>query len=436
MKNVDLILKSRWLLPVDAARCVLEDHALVIHEGRIINILPSEDIDQHYQCQQIVDYPNHCLMPGLINNHTHTPMSLFRGLADDLPLMTWLNEHIWPAEGKFVSDAFVEAGSKLAIAEMLRGGTTCFNDMYFFPESTARVVDSSGIRANLGMVVLEFPSAWARDADEYLLKGHQLHDHYRNHPRITTSYAPHAPYTVSNKTLEAIIINAEEMDLSIQMHIHETADEINNSQQEFGMRPLKRLHQLGLLSPRLTAVHMTQLTDQEISLCADTGIHIAHCPESNMKLASGFCPVAQLAEQGINVTIGTDGAASNNDLDMFAELRQTALLAKAVSANPSAVPAMEAIEMATINAAKSIGIDTITGSLAPGKAADVIAVNLGELETQPLYDIASQLVYACSRDKVTDVWVAGKQLMKQGQLTTLDSHQIISDARHWASQIR
>lgn len=220
------------------------------------------------------------------------------------------------------------------------------------------------------------------------------------------------------------------------MHIHETADEINNSQQEFGMRPLKRLHQLGLLSPRLTAVHMTQLTDQEISLCADTGIHIAHCPESNMKLASGFCPVAQLAEQGINVTIGTDGAASNNDLDMFAELRQTALLAKAVSANPSAVPAMEAIEMATINAAKSIGIDTITGSLAPGKAADIIAVNLGDLETQPLYDIASQLVYACSRDKVTDVWVAGKQLMKQGQLTTLDSHQIISDARQWASQIR
>lgn len=436
MKNVDLILKSRWLLPVDASRSLLENHALVIHEGRIVDILPSADIALHYQCQQILDYPNHCLMPGLINNHTHSPMSLFRGLADDLPLMTWLNEHIWPAEAKFVGDAFVEAGSKLAIAEMLRGGTTCFNDMYFFPEATARVVDSSGIRANLGMVVLEFPTAWARDADEYLLKGQQLHDHYRNHPRITTSYAPHAPYTVSNKTLEAIIINAEEMDLSIQMHIHETADEIDSSQQQFGMRPLKRLHQLGLLSPRLTAVHMTQLTEQEITLCADTGIHIAHCPESNMKLASGFCPVAQLAEHGINITIGTDGAASNNDLDMFSELRQTALLAKAVAANPSAIPAIEAIEMATINAARSMGIDNSTGSLETGKAADIIAVNLNELETQPCYDITSQLVYACSRDKVTDVWVAGKQLMKQRQLTTLDVHQIVDDARQWASQIR
>lgn len=436
MKKIDLLINARWCLPMTADQVILENHAIAVHEGHIVALLPQADAKQQFTATQIHDSTDHVLMPGLINNHGHSAMSLFRGLADDLPLMRWLNEHIWPAEQKFVGDAFVEAGSALAIAEMIRGGTTTFSDMYFYPEATARVVDQSGIRASLGMVVIEFASNWARDVNEYLHKGQALHDKYRHHPRITSNYAPHAPYTVANRTLEQIIVNAEELDVPIQMHIHETASEINTSIEEYGERPLARLKDLGLLSPRLIAVHMTQLTPSEIEDCAQAGVHIAHCPESNLKLASGFCPIAALSNSGVNITIGTDGAASNNDLDMFSEMRQTALLAKAVSGDPSAVPAYQALQMATINGAKALGLEQITGSLEINKAADMIAVKLSDLETQPFYDLASQLVYATGRDKVSDVWVAGKHLLKNRQLTTLDSQKILADAHQWASQIK
>jgi 5-methylthioadenosine/S-adenosylhomocysteine deaminase len=435
MQTVDLIINARWLVPVTTLQPVLENHAVVIKDSRIVTLLPQEDAKQQYTAHTVHDLNQHCLIPGLINNHTHSAMSLFRGLADDLPLMSWLNDHIWPAEKQFVGDSFVEAGSALAIAEMIRGGTTCFSDMYFFPEATARVVDRSGIRASLGMVVIEFPTNWAANVDEYLHKGQQLHDHYRHHPLISTSYAPHAPYTVADKTLESIIVNAEEMDLPIHMHIHETAGEVSQSIEEFGMRPLERLKQIGLLSPRLIAVHMTQLNVEEMDWCAEAGVHIAHCPESNLKLASGFCPVAELHKRGVNITIGTDGAASNNDLDMFAEMRQTALLAKAVGQDPSVIPAHTALAMATINAAKSLGIDQHTGSIEAGKAADLVAIDMSSLETQPCFDVVSQLVYATSRDKVSDVWVAGKQLLKNRQLTTLDEQKIIADTQQWAAKI-
>jgi len=436
METVDLIIHARWLVPISPRNTVLEHYSLVIQQGQIIALLPQADVKQHYLANTEQRYDQHCIMPGLINNHTHAAMSLLRGLADDLPLMTWLNDHIWPAEAKWVSDSFVEAGSELAIAEMIRGGTTCFNDMYFFPDATARVVDKSGIRANLGMVIIDFPTAWAANTEEYLHKGQQLHDHYRHHARITTSYAPHAPYTVSDRTLEAVIMNAEEMDVPIHMHIHETAGEISQGIEQYGMRPLARLKELGLLSPRLTAVHMTQLTDEEISWCADAGVHIAHCPESNLKLASGFAPISTLDKNGVNITIGTDGAASNNDLDMFAEIKQTALLAKAVAQDASAIPAHIALEMATINAAKALGLDDKIGSLEVGKMADIIAVDLGEIETQPCYDTISQLVYSTGRDKVTDVWVAGKQLLKDRQLTTMNPSHIIETAQLWADKIR
>ena len=436
METVDLIIHARWLVPISPRNAVLEHYSLVIQQGQIIALLPQADVKKHYLTNTEQRYDQHCIMPGLINNHTHAAMSLLRGLADDLPLMTWLNDHIWPAEAKWVSDSFVEAGSELAIAEMIRGGTTCFNDMYFFPDATARVVDKSGIRANLGMVIIDFPTAWAANTEEYLHKGQQLHDHYRHHARITTSYAPHAPYTVSDRTLEAVIMNAEEMDVPIHMHIHETAGEISQGIEQYGMRPLARLKELGLLSPRLTAVHMTQLTDEEISWCADAGVHIAHCPESNLKLASGFAPISTLDKNGVNITIGTDGAASNNDLDMFAEIKQTALLAKAVAQDASAIPAHIALEMATINAAKALGLDDKIGSLEVGKMADIIAVDLGEIETQPCYDTISQLVYSTGRDKVTDVWVAGKQLLKDRQLTTMNPSHIIETAQLWADKIR
>jgi len=436
MENVDLIINARWVVPVDQANQVLEHHSLVINDGRIVDLIPQQQATEKYHAALSHDFEQHCIMPGLINSHTHSPMSLFRGLADDLPLMTWLNEHIWPAEKRFVSDAFVEAGSELAIAEMIRGGTTCFNDMYFFPEATARVAEQSGIRACIGMIVIDFPTNWASSVADYFHKGQQLHDHYRLHPRITTAYAPHAPYTVSDEPLSSLIMNAEELDIPIHMHIHETAGEVSQSVEQFGKRPLERLKDLGLLSPRLNAVHMTQLTEQEIAWCAESGVNVTHCPESNLKLASGFCPVAQLSAQGINVAIGTDGAASNNDLDMFAEMKQTALLAKAVAQDASAVPAHTALEMATINGAKTLGIDDNTGSLEIGKAADLIAVDLSNVETQPIYDVVSQLVYATGRDSVTDVWVDGKHLLNNRQLTTLNPAQIIHNSQLWAEKIR
>lgn len=435
MQTVDLIINARWIVPVTASQQVLENHAVIVKDSRIVALLPQQQATQLYTAAATHDMNEHCLIPGLINNHAHTAMSLFRGLADDLPLMTWLNDHIWPAEKQFVGDSFVESGSALAIAEMIRGGTTCFNDMYFFPDATARIVDRSGIRASLGMVIIEFPTNWAANVDEYMHKGQQLHDHYRHHPRITTAYAPHAPYTVADTTLEEIIVNAEEMDLPIHMHIHETASEVSQSVEDFSMRPLERLKQIGLLSPRLIAVHMTQLSHEEIEWCAEAGVHIAHCPESNLKLASGFCPVAELDKNGVNITIGTDGAASNNDLDMFAEMRQAALLAKAVGQDPGAIPAHKAIEMATINAAKSLGLEQQTGSLEVGKYADLVAVDMSSLESQPMFDVVSQLVYATGRDKVTDVWVAGKQLLTSRQLTTLNETKIIADAQQWANKI-
>lgn len=436
MKNVDLIINARWVVPVIPRNTVLERHSVVIDQGSIVALIPQEQAKQQYQAETEHSYDQHCVMPGLINNHTHTAMSLLRGLADDLPLMTWLNDHIWPAEKRWVSDSFVEAGSELAIAEIIRGGTTCFNDMYFFPDTTAKVADQSGIRANLGMVVIDFPSAWAANTAEYLHKGQLLHDHYRHHERITTAYAPHAPYTVSDETLNSVVMNAEELDISIVMHIHETAGEISQSVEQFGVRPLERLKELGLLSPRLTAVHMTQLVDQEIDWCAESGVHIAHCPESNLKLASGFCPTAKLNQHGINVSLGTDGAASNNDLDMFAEMRQAALLAKAVAQDASAIPAHSALEMATINGAKALGLEDKIGSIESGKSADIIAVDLSQLESQPCYDVISQLVYATGRHQITDVWVNGKQLLKDKQLTTLNSAKIITNSQHWGEKIR
>lgn len=436
MKNVDLIIHARWIVPIDAKKSVLEHHSVVIDDGKIIALLPQQKAKSKYTATKTHSYEQHCIMPGLINNHTHAAMSLLRGLADDLPLMTWLNDHIWPAEKRWISDAFVEAGSELAIAEMIRGGTTCFNDMYFFPEATARVVDQSGIRASLGMTVIDIPSAWAANLEEYLYKGQQLHDHNRHHSRISTHYAAHAPYTVPDSALEKIIMNAEELDIAITMHIHETEDEIAQNIKHSGIRPLERLKALGMLSPRLIAVHMTQLTEQEMGWCADAGVHIAHCPESNLKLASGFCPIAKLNQQGVNITLGTDGAASNNDLDMFAEMRQAALLAKAVAQDASAIPAHTALEMATINGAKSLGLDNITGSLKKGKAADIIAVDLSNIESQPCYDVISQLVYATGRNQVTDVWVDGKQLLQDRELTTLNTSKIIQQTQQWAEKIK
>jgi 5-methylthioadenosine/S-adenosylhomocysteine deaminase len=435
MQSIDSLIHARWIIPVGPDDRVLEHYSIAIDNGRILELLPSEDARSKYSADKEHDLLDHALIPGLINAHTHAAMSLLRGLADDLPLMTWLKEHIWPAEGRWVNEEFIADGTRLAIAEMIRGGVTCFNDMYFYPDITGKVSSSAGMRAVVGMILIDFPSAWANDADEYLHRGIEVHDRFRNNQLITTAFAPHAPYSVSNGPLERVRVLADELEVPIHMHVHETADEIQQGLEKFGNRPLERLHEIGLVSPSLVAVHMTQLEDEEIARYAETGAHVVHCPESNLKLASGFCPVEKLLKAGVNVALGTDGAASNNDLDMFSEMRTAALLAKGVSADASAVPAAQALRMATLNGAKALGISDETGSLEPGKAADITAVNLSSVETQPLYHPVSQLVYATGRDKVTDVWVSGRQLLRNRLLTTIDTSELLSRTTEWNGKI-
>ena len=436
MKSIDTLLHARWIIPVEGEKTCLEQHSIAIHEERILDILPTDEAKQRYNAQTENKYSQHALIPGLVNAHTHAAMSLFRGLADDLALIDWLQNHIWPAETKWVKEEFVQLGTELAAAEMLRGGTTCFNDMYFFPDVAARVASKAGIRATVGLIVLDFPTVWARDANEYIDKGLEVHDVYRNDELINTAFAPHSPYTVSDEPLEKIRMLADELDRPIHMHVHETAHEVNESVKNTGMRPFERLADLGLVSPYLMAVHMTQLEAKEIEQLASSGCHVVHCPESNLKLASGFCPLGKLLDAGVNVALGTDGAASNNDLDMFSEMRTAALLAKGVSEDATIVPAHQALEMATLNGAKALGLDKKTGSLTAGKFADIVAVNFDTIETTPVYDPVSHLVYCCNREQVSDVWIAGKHVMKERVLTTLDSNQIKQAAINISEKIK
>jgi 5-methylthioadenosine/S-adenosylhomocysteine deaminase len=433
--SIDTLLTARWIIPVEPDGTVLEDHALALAGGRIADLLPAAEARARYPSAAEESFGSHALIPGFVNAHTHAAMALLRGVADDRPLMEWLTGHIWPLEQKWVGEAFVRDGSDLAMAEMIRGGVTCFNDMYFFPEVTARQASRCGMRAVAGMILVDFPSAWAGGPDEYLSKGLALHDELRSDPLITLAFAPHAPYSVSDEPLLKLRTLAAELDRPIHMHLHETRDEIEQSRKQYGMRPIKRLQQLDLLGPSFAAVHMTQLTDDEIALIAKSGASVVHCPESNLKLASGFCPVAKLVEAGVNVAIGTDGAASNNDLDVMGEMRMAALLAKAVSGDASAVPAHAALRMATLNGAKALCLDSEIGSLEIGKSADITAVRLDGIETQPLFHPISDLVYAASRHQVTDVWVAGRRLLKNRELTTLNAEDICRKAAAWREKL-
>lgn len=435
MQPVDTLIHARWIIPVEPSNAVLEHHALVLHHGRIAALLPTGEARERYQAAEEVELPRHALIPGLVNAHTHAAMTLLRGLADDQPLMPWLEQHIWPAERRWVSADYVREGTELAIAEMLRGGVTCFNDMYFFPEASAQAAHQAGMRASLGLILFDFKSAWGSGPEEYLHKGLELRDRYKNDPLLSFVFAPHAPYTVSDPWLTKVREYADELDLPVQTHLHETADEIGESLKKHGRRPIARLSGLGLYTPSLMAVHMTQLTDAEIAETARCGVSVVHCPESNLKLASGLCPVAKLLQAGVNVALGTDGAASNNDLDLFGEMRSAALLAKGVAADATALPAATALAMATLNGAKALGLDRDIGSLSVGKWADFAAVDLGAPETQPVHDVLSTLVYSAGRQHVSDVWVAGNRLLQDRELTRMDLPAILSRAEAWRSRI-
>ena len=406
-----------------------------VEGGRIVGLLTIADARTSYTPRERVELPEHALIPGLINSHTHNPMTLLRGLADDLPLMVWLQQHIWPAEAKVMGPEFVRDGVELAVAEMLRGGTTCANENYFFPDVIGATYRRMGFRAVVGLPVIDFPTAWARTQDEYFERAGEVHDSFIGDSLVSTAFAPHAPYTVSDDSFERIRVLSDQLDIPVHLHTHETAHEVDEEKAKSGLRPFQRLQKLGLVNDRLIAVHMTQLTEGEIAACAAAGVSVVHCPESNLKLASGFCPAENLRLAGVNVALGTDGCASNNDLDMFGEMRTAALLAKAVAGNAAAFDAAFALRAATLNGARAIGLDAQVGSIEVGKQADLAAVRLSDIETQPMFHVVSQLVYATGRHQVSDVWIAGRRKLAARELVGVDTRAILDKTRAWRERI-
>ena len=434
---IDLLVLPRWLLPLtESGPALLEQHGLALAGNRIVAVDHATQLQSLYPEARVLRLEHHVLLPGLVNAHGHSPMALLRGFADDLPLYPWLEQKLWPTAARWLSEDYVTDGARLAIAEMLLSGTTCFTDMYFFPEQIARVAEECGIRAQLASPVFDFATVWAGSAEECIAKGTRLHDTTRDSELISVSFGPHAPYTVSDEPLRTIAMLAEELDTGIHIHLHENAREIQDAMLQSGMRPLTRLKQLDLLGPRLQCVHMTQLQDSEIDLLAQQGVHVVHCPASNLKLASGFCRTADLLAAGVNVAIGTDGCASNNSLDLFRELRLATLIAKGHSGNAAALPALQALRMATLHGARALGMDDRIGTLEAGKLADLIAVDLDHANTQPVYDPASTLVYSANSRQVSHVWVNGQLLVEQGRLTRLHLPPLLQRAQQWAARIQ
>ncbi|MCG2577099.1 TRZ/ATZ family hydrolase [Dechloromonas sp. XY25] len=431
---IDLLIEARWIATVDSDT-TLNNHAVAVHNERIVAVLPTREARARFAPARHVKLPGHILIPGLINLHTHAAMTLMRGIADDLPLMDWLQKHIWPIEGTHMSPQFVYDGTRLACAEMLKGGITCFNDMYFYPDAAASAASEFGMRATLGITTLEFPTPYASDAADYISKGLAVRQDWLGNPLIEFCLAPHAPYTVSDATFERILTLSEQLNLPIHCHIHETAQEIADSLQQHGQRPLQRLRKLGLLGPNLIGVHAVHLNDDDLELLATTSSNIAHCPTSNLKLASGFAPVAKMRQMGINVGFGTDGAASNNRLDMFAEMRLAALLAKGVSGNAQALPAGEVLRMATLDAARALGLADKIGSITPGKYADLCAVSLSPLETRPCFDPVSHIVNVAGREHITHVWVAGKCCVDNKTLPNHPQNDLESAVALWQNSL-
>ncbi|MDZ7785065.1 MAG: TRZ/ATZ family hydrolase [Halioglobus sp.] len=434
VSNADILIHPGWIVPVVPHGVVLEDYSVAVSDGRIAALLPRSET-RDIAAGTVVELPGQVLLPGLINCHGHAAMSLLRGYADDKPLMPWLEDHIWPAEGAHVSEEFVADGTTLAIAEMLRSGTTTFSDMYFFPNICAAAAERLGIRCQITFPVFDFPTAWGRDADDYISKGLAVRDDFRHSDLVTVCFGPHAPYTVSQENLAKVATYAAELDAVVHIHLHETSGEVLTALQENGERPLQTLHRLGLVGPRTQCVHMTEVDEQDIELLAHTGAHVVHCPLSNMKLASGTCPVRRLQDSGINVALGTDSAASNNSLNLFVEMQMAALLAKLNSRDATALPAADTLAMATINGARAMGLQDRIGSIEAGKVADLIAVDLRGPETQPLYNPLSQLVYACNGSQVSHSWIAGQPVMVDRELVHLDLADLAARTERWQARI-
>lgn len=430
----DLLIRAGWIVPVEPRATVLADYAIALRDGQITALCPAAEAGS-IDAAEYLDLPGHVLLPGLVNAHGHAAMTLLRGYADDLSLMPWLEEHIWPAELAHISPEFVGDGTRLAMAEMLLSGTTTFSDMYFFPDAVAHVASEAGLRCQLTAPIFDFPSAYGTGPDDYISKALALRDDWKSQPRLSVAFGPHAPYTVSPDVIARIATYAAELDLGVQIHLHETRGEVLSHVEAHGERPVDTLQRVGLLGPRTQCVHMTDAAEQDIETLASAGAHVVHCPRSNMKLASGICPVPALQAAGINVALGTDGAASNNELTLFGEMHTAALLAKVAGEDPTALPAATALEAATLGGARALGLEETIGSLVVGKQADLIAVDLSGPATQPVYNPVSQLVYAGVGAAVSHCWVAGAPLLRERELQTIDLTDTLARARHWAERI-
>ncbi len=436
MQHCDTLILAGWCVPVEPDNLVLSDHAVAVNDGKIVDLLPAQEARQRYAPGILVERPDHILMPGLVNAHTHAAMTLLRGIADDLPLERWLNEAVWPVENRWISAEMVRDGTRLAIAEMLLSGCTCFSDQYFFPEIVAETAVDLHMRAMVGTPVIEFPTAWASGAAECLSKGAELvHDAYADHALISSCFVPHSTATVSDESFTALRVLADQLDRRIQIHLHESAQEIANELATNGKRPIERLRELGLVNASLMAVHAVHVTDDEISLIADTGVVVAHCPRSNLKLADGIAPIAAFRNAGVTVALGTDSAASNNVLDMLGEMRTATLLAKARAEDATVLPASEALRMATLDGAKSLGLAESIGSIETGKWADLTCVDLRHINSQPAYDPLSQLVYTVQPQQVSDVWVAGRHQVENGMLSHIDVDELLRRTGEWQHRI-
>jgi 5-methylthioadenosine/S-adenosylhomocysteine deaminase len=435
-KNASIIISASWIFTSNSEGQLLSDYSIVIENDKIIDLVPQDKVFDEYEANDIYQLTDHILIPGLINTHTHAAMSLFKGFADDLPLQDWLNDYIWPAEKEFINSSFVKDGSILALSEMIKSGVTTFNDMYFFPDATAEAVKELGVRSNIGLVVLDFPTNYATDPEDYLLKGFEFRDKWRNEELITTSIAPHAPYSVSDEAFTLINTYSEELSINIHTHLHETQWEIEDSIEKYGITPVQRLNNLGIIGPSLMAVHCVHLNDQDMATLAKNKVSIVHNPSSNMKLGSGIADIAKMLKQNLNISLGTDSSASNNRLDMMEEMRLAALLIKGSTKSPESFSANEAIKMATINGAKALGLESIIGSIEKNKKADLVAIDLNSIENQPIYNPLTTLVYSSSRSDVSYVWIDGEIKLKDKKLVKIDEKRIIQLAKKWQRKLK
>ena len=414
--TVDLLLSASWVIPIEPFGTVLKDTSIAILDGKIVDILPTEEANQKYLPASKEDYPGHAILPGFVNAHTHAAMSLLKGFADDMALMPWLTEKIWPTEARLVTEKSVYDGTLLACREMIRGGITCFNDMYFYPASAAKAVIDSGMRAMIGLIVFDTPSIHTTGADDCLAQAEDMLSRFPAHERISFCLAPHAPYTVSDDSFLKIAALNKKYHRRVTLHLHETMGEIENSLKQHGVRPIDRIDQLGLLDNNLIAVHSTHLNEADIEKMSKANSSVVHCPASNLKLASGIAPITDLLKKDISVALGTDGSASNNRLDILEEMRLASLLAKTQSLDPTSVSAYQALSLATLGGATALGLSDTIGSIIKGKQADLCAVNLSLPEYQPCYNPVSHLVYVCGREAVTGVWISGENQLSVGNL--------------------